>query len=66
MKNAAENPREEGNNMKVKLMFTSVLETLHGLGLSGWVSYLLSKIALAGSLEVGTLDVIHKGRRRMR
>ncbi|TCV82242.1 hypothetical protein EDE11_1144 [Methylomonas methanica] len=32
---------------KRKLLFTSVLETIHGLGVSGWVSYLLSKIALA-------------------
>jgi len=30
---------------KRKLVFTSVVETIHGLGVSGWVSYLLSKIA---------------------
>jgi hypothetical protein len=39
---------KEGRNMQTKrrLVFTSVLETIHGLGVSGWVSYLLSKIAL--------------------
>lgn len=47
MPSTADESVKEGRNMqhKRKLVFTSVLETFHGLGVSGWVSYLLSKIA---------------------
>ncbi len=49
MPSAADRSVKEGSSMKKKrkLMFTSVLETIHGLGVSGWVSYLLSKVTYA-------------------
>jgi hypothetical protein len=45
MSNTANKSVKGGSSMKRKHIFTSVLETIHGLGVSGWVSYLLSKIA---------------------
>ena len=48
MPNVAVLSTKKGINMigKAKHMFTSVLETIHGLGVTSWVSYLLPKMTL--------------------
>jgi len=35
---------KEGSGMRAKLWFAAALDTVHGLGANGWVSYLLSKV----------------------
>ena len=45
--NAAVKSAKEGDHMKrVKVIFTSVLDTIHGLGVSGLASCLLAKGSL--------------------
>lgn len=57
---------KKGKNMQNqrKLVFTSVLETIHGLGVSGWVGYLLSKIAscFGTTFNLSSLTLSSKGR----
>ena len=38
---------KEGSVMRANLLFAAALDTVHGLGANGWVSYLLSKMSCA-------------------